>query len=385
MLETFMKRLINKLKSESNIVIVGAGKNGKELLTRLIDEKISVSRLMDNNREIQGTEIDGVKVFPIEKLEDNAMYLVSVGEKYRDEIVRQLLDMGVSEDKIVKCYLYREYEYMRNLPEKYYKDEVMEMYREGIGKEMNYDNPQTYNEKISWEKLNIHDPMRTKCADKYLVRDYVKEKVGEEHLTKLYGVWDDANEIDFSLLPNSFVLKTNHGGGCNIVVKDKKDLNIKEAVVQLNKWKEINFFYLALEWQYKNIPPKIICEEYLEGIADDVYDYQFYCFHGEPKYIWCINGSHKENCKASFYNENWEMLPFAYGYPKDEIKAPRPPHLKEMLNISKILCEPFSHVRVDMYDLPDGRVLVGEMTFTTWAGRHPFYPDEWDAVWGKLI
>lgn len=387
MLRTFMRRLIVRAKEEKNTIIVGAGKNGRELLRIFQKEDVNISCFMDNDTKLHGTEIEGVRVLPVSVLEDeSSLYVISAGIEYRNEIHSQLCGLGIPANSIVKWYKQREYDYMKELPEKYFKDEVMDMYSEGIGKEMNWEHPQTYNEKISWEKLNVHDPLKTRLADKYLVRDWIKEKLGgEEHLTKLYGVWEDARDIDFSTLPEQFVLKTNHGCGCNIVVQDKNSLNIEEAIIQLNEWMNHNYFYNALEYQYKDIPPKIICEEYLDGVADSVYDYQFYCFHGEPKYIWCIRGSHKPDCKASFYTKDWEMLPFSYGYPKDETVASRPRHLEDMLKISRILCEPFAHVRVDLYDLPDGRVICGEMTFTTWAGRWPFEPDEWDAIWGKLI
>ena len=150
-------------------------------------------------------------------------------------------------------------------------------------------------------------------ADKYLVREWVAEKIGKEYLNTLYGVWDNADDIDFDRLPNSFVLKCNHGSGWNIIVKDKQDLDIAEARKQLNEWLHMNTFYLGFEWQYKNITPKIICEAYLEGMAETVYDYNIYCFHGQPQYIWCINGSHRPGCKASFYDIEWNMQEFHYG------------------------------------------------------------------------
>lgn len=387
MLETFMRRLLERVKSVQHIVIVGAGKNGKTLLKRFFDEGIAVDCFMDNDKKLHGTSIDGIMVSPIMKLEYlDCLYLISVGEKYRNEIYNQLLQIKISENQIIKCYLYREYEYMKELPKKYYKEEVMEMYREGIGKEMNYDNPQTYNEKISWEKLNVHDPLRTKCADKYLVRDYIREKLGgEEHLTKLYGVWDNPDKIDFSALPESFVLKTNQGNSNNIIVPDKSKINEKDVRNQLAKWMTINYAYHALEMHYGDIIPKIFCEEFLKGVAENLYEYKIYCFHGKPIYVNCLRENTKPTRRSAYYDCDWNKLPFSYGDPFDEDLAPRPEKLEEMLNLSKILCEDFKHVRVDWYALEDGRLLLGEMTFAAWAGRHPFIPDEWDAIWGKLL
>ena len=154
---------------------------------------------------------------------------------------------------------------------------------------------------------------------------------------------------------------------------------------QLNEWKVHNFAFESYELHYKDIIPKIVCEEYLEGVAENVYDYNIYCFHGEPEYIWCIRESHRPGCRASFYNKEWEMQPFSYGYPKDPVLAPRPEKLEEMLELSKILCKEFQHVRVDWYNLPDGRVVFGEMTFSTWGGLMHFEPKEYDIVFGRLI
>ena len=207
----------------------------------------------------------------------------------------------------------------------------------------------------------------------------------QEYVTRLYAVWDSVDDINFDVLPNSFVLKVNNGSGRNIIVKDKQNMDKDLVCKQLGIWLNQNFAYVSLELQYKDVVPKIICEEYLEGVAEEIYDYNIYCFHGEPEYIWCIKGSHRPGCKASFYNKKWEKQPFSYGYPKDEEMAPVPEKLEKMLELSRILCEDFEHVRVDWYNLPNGRVLFGEMTFTTWSGLRRFEPDEYDTVFGNLI
>jgi len=256
---------------------------------------------------------------------------------------------------------------------------------EKFGKPINWQKPETYNEKINWEKINIKDERRTRLADKYLVREWIKEQIGEKYLTQLYGVWDNACDINFDKLPNQFVLKLNNGSGRNIIVKDKSKFNQVEVCQKLNEWREHNFAYNSFELHYKNIIPKIICEEYLEGLAESVYDYNIYCFHGKPEYIWCIKGSHRPGCQASFYNKKWEMQSFSYGYPKDPVLAPRPSKLEEMLKLSETLSKEFEHVRVDWYNLPDGRVLFGEMTFSTWSGLMHFEPEEYDLVFGNLI
>lgn len=380
--------ILEEAKKAGEVIIVGAGKRGKELLIHF-DEKsaIVVRAFFDNNETLIGTYINGIEIVkPYKDMKENILYIIAVDEpKIRKELRAQLKYLGIADDKIITYYFYRDYEYMCNLDEKYYEEDLQDLFYERLGKKINWENPVTYNEKINWEKLNVKDERRTRLADKVLVRDWVKEQIGEKYLTKFYGVWDDVSEIDFDSLPNSFVLKTNNGSGRNIIVKDKTQINKEEICYQLNEWKEYNFAYTTYELQYKDIVPKILCEEYLEGVAESVYDYNIYCFHGEPAYVWCIKGSHRPECRASFYTKEWEMMPFSFGYPRDDVLAPKPKKLDEMLELSRILSKDFNHVRVDWYNLPDGRVLFCEMTFSSWSGLNRFNPEEYDTIFGNMI
>lgn len=386
-----MERSINDIlvrgKRADRVIIVGAGNRGRELLPHLKNNNsINVEAFFDNNEDIIGNTIDDVKILKPCKIGESCLYIIAVdAEKYRKDFYIQLQELGINKKDIITYYYYRDYDYLRNLDEKYYQDEIEAMYYEKFGEKMNWQNPVSYNEKINCEKLKVKDNRRTQLADKYLVREWIKDQIGEKYLTKLYGVWEDANDIDFDRLPNQFVFKLNNGSGRNIIVKDKEKIDKVQVCQQLNEWKVHNFAFESYELHYKDIIPKIVCEEYLEGVAENVYDYNIYCFHGEPEYIWCIRESHRPGCRASFYNKEWEMQPFSYGYPKDPILAPRPEKLEEMLELSKILCKEFQHVRVDWYNLPDGRVVFGEMTFSTWGGLMHFEPKEYDIVFGRLI
>lgn len=182
-------------------------------------------------------------------------------------------------------------EYIKKLDKKEYPNIVNSMYLKNFGHEINFDNLTTYNEKINLDKIYLKDPIRTRLADKVEVRGWIKEQIGEKYLTKWYAVWDNTEDIDFEKLLQSFVLKLNNGSDRNILVKDKSKLDIPSAISMLNDWKKANYAYFAMELQYKNIVPKIICEEYLKDLAETVYDYNIYCFHGKPEYIWCIKGS----------------------------------------------------------------------------------------------
>lgn len=378
--------VLNKAKKAEKVVIVGAGEKGKELYFFLKECGATVDFFFDNS--LLSGKIDGVSVLKPEKIESaEAVYIISVCNRtVRKELHKQLEELGVESSQIIIYYAYKDYDYFGNLNEKYYQEELSEIYRERIGKDINWEHPQTYTEIINWEKLYERDERKTMLADKYLVRDWVKGKIGEQYLTKHYGVWDNANDIDFDSLPQKFVLKTNHMSGSNIIVKSKDEIDQDNVRKQLNDWLAENYTYNAsLQWHYGGIIPKIICEEYLEGVAETVYDYNIYCFQGEPEYIWCIKGSHRPECQASFYDKDWNMQEFYFGYPLDPIEAPRPEKLNEMLELSRILCKDFKHVRVDWYNLPDGRVLFGEMTFTSWGGLQKFVPEKWDKIFGDLI
>lgn len=382
-----LENMLERLKSTDNVVIVGAGKRGRALRLHLKCRSVAVAYFFDNNQELCGNDIGDVKIVKPQKIENGtSLYVIAVdGVRKQEEILKQLCSLGIAEYDIMVFDRFAEYDYLSKLDEKYYPMELQEMFFERFGRKIDWNHPMTYNEKVNCDKINCREKIRTQLADKYLVRDWIKEKIGEQYLNKLYGVWDDADDIDFDKLPNAFALKVNNGSGRNIIVKDKSQIDQDIVRRRLNEWKNNNYAFQFFELQYKDIVPKITCEAYLEGMAESLYDYNIYCFHGEPEYIWCIKGSHKPDCQASFYTKNWEMMPFSFGYPKDNVLAPRPANLDKMLELSRVLSKDFKHVRVDWYNLPDGRVLFGEMTFTTWGGMYHFEPEEWDTYFGSLI
>ncbi len=386
--EQMTGRIIERAKTAEFVIIVGAGYIGKQILTVLQKNAISVTAFFDNKvLDESDCRIDGIPVVkPYKAYEEGCLYIIAVRlPEYRRELRLQLLSMDIDLEDTIAYYCNRTYQYMSELDEKYYGEELQSRFYESFGKYINWKNPVTYSEKINWEKLNLKDERRQILADKYLVKEWVKDKIGEEHVTKLYGVWDNANDIDFDALPDSFALKVNNASALNIFVSDKSKIDKEEICQRLNKWLKTNYAYWSLELHYRDIKPKIICEEYLPGLADTVYDYNIFCFHGKPKYIWCIKGSHKPDCKAAFYNPDWEMQPFSFLYPKDNLLAPKPEKLDEMLRYSEILCKDFNHVRVDWYNLPDGRVLFGEMTFSSGSGLEHWTPEEYDTIFGNMI
>ena len=251
--------------------------------------------------------------------------------------------------------------------------------------QINLDNPQTFNEKIQWLKLYDSTPIKTKLADKYLVRDWVKEKIGEKYLITLLGVYDKFEEIDFDKLPNQFVIKCNHGSGWNIIVKDKSKLNLAEIKEKLDKWLKTNFaFKYGYELHYRDIKPKIIIEKYVSNDGKNLYDYKFWCFNGNVKYMQFRN-DFSEHLEMCFYDLHWKKQPFYYDHPLYKPDLPKPDNFSEMVNIAQKLCKGFAFVCVDLYRLNDGSIKFGEMTFTRSSGTGKWCDEKYNYKLGQLI
>lgn len=277
--------------------------------------------------------------------------------------------------------LYKIYKYCPNDK----REEVLkDWYYEYTGEILDLENPQTFNEKIQWLKLYDSTPIKTRLADKYLVREWVKEKIGEEYLIPLLGVWDKVEDIDFDKLPKQFVLKCNHGCGYNIIVTDKSKLDINKTKKQINEWLMEDFaFKCGFEFHYSDIPRKIIAEEYISN-GKDLYDYKIWCFNGKAMYIQFLS-ERKQNLKMAFYDTNWIKQDFVYSYEYDEKVIKKPESLKKLLLLAEKLSEGFLHVRVDFYILNNGDIKFGEMTFTSLSGTCKWNPQRSNKMLGDLI
>ena len=263
---------------------------------------------------------------------------------------------------------------------------LKDWYLERTGQKLNLDNPRTFNEKIQWLKLYDNDNIKTRLADKFAVRDWVKEKIGEQYLIPLLGVYDTPEEIDWDGLPSEFVIKCNHGFAMNIIVKDKNKIDRDEVKRKLNKWLNTTFGFMGFQLQYINIPPIIIIEKKIENEGhDDLFDYKFYCFAGNPQYIQFSFDRFKGGLRVASYNTNWELQPFAYNHPMAEKSIERPDNLELMLNLAKKLSAGFKFVRVDFYRLEDGTIYFGEMTFTPDNGYGKWYGQDMGLKFGDLI
>lgn len=379
------KHIISKVDNKQ-IVIFGCGVWGNILLNILSKKGYKQIFFFDNNLEKQKEKIGGYEVKKPQKIEADTAYIIAVDNHFiAEEMANDLKNLNIDVSNIFYFNSNVYYDCKKLMSKDEIEEELERMGRETFGPQFNIREPKTFNEIINWEKLHIKDSRRTILADKLLVRDWVAEKIGEKYLNKIYYVFDNENEIDFNKLPEKYVLKVNNGSGRNILVQDSKTINKESVLKQLKIWREDNFAYQSFEMHYKDIKPKIICEKYLDGIAENLYDYNIYCFHGEPKYIECIKACHRPGSRAAFYNKDWEKQEFKFGYPIDPILAPRPKQLDELLELSKILSSDFDHVRVDWYILSTGEIKFGEMTFSSWAGLQKIVPEEYDLKLGQLI
>ena len=237
-----------------------------------------------------------------------------------------------------------------------------------------WENPTNLIEKIFWLQFNSDTSLWTKYADKYLVRDYVTECGFEDAIPKLYGKCDNAKDIDFDKLPNSFVLKTNNGCGTNLIIKDKSTLNIKSTIRKLNKMISVPYGYSSAQMHYIRIKPCIIAEELLENsdtFSTSLVDYKIWCFHGVPECILIVFDRKDSNYLLSLYDLEWNNITKGNFDPNyhhcSYIDIPKPKSFEKMIEIATVLSKDIPQVRIDFYDI-EGRAYFGEMTFTTGFG-----------------
>lgn len=274
---------------------------------------------------------------------------------------------------------------LRFLPDKSY---IKLYYRLRVGRKLNMDNPTTLNEKLQWMKFNYRFPLQSIVSDKLLVRDYVKEKIGEEYLIPLLGSWKDYEDIDFSLLPKQFVLKCNHDSGGLVVCTDKDKLDFTKAKDKVEKSLKSNFFYIGREYQYRNIKPRIICEKFISDNGNVPMDYKIYCFNGKADVtLVCKDRFSKNTHRASYlyYDQEWNFVPLNKGDEKiQNPKIERPKNFEKMLEIARILSADFIFARIDLYNI-DGKIYFGEITLSPNSGFDPDIKSETDLMFGKKL
>lgn len=251
---------------------------------------------------------------------------------------------------------------------------------------INFKNPKRFTEKIQVYKIHYKNELLTKTADKYGVREYIKEKGLEDILNEIYGVYENPKDIDFSSLPNEFVIKLNTGSGKNLFIKDKANINIENTIKKLEKWKNISKAQHRHQWAYEGIKPLFIIEKLLPRDANnDIPDYKFFCFDGKVEYLYIMTDylDGKENGKLSFFDTQFNKTK----YHRDDYKeilaeTKKPENFEQMIEYAKILSSGLPHVRVDLYNI-NGKIIFGELTYYTSEGYINFLPDEFDYILGE--
>ena len=283
-------------------------------------------------------------------------------------------------------------------------------YHAMTGKRLRINPPVDFNEKLQWLKLHYRNPLMVTCADKWAVRGYVKDRIGEKYLAECIGVYDDVEKIPFESLPQQFVLKATHGSGWNIICPDKSKIDWTLAKAKMRKWLRSDFSQNGREWQYHEIKPQIICEKFLvDPELPMLRDYKLFTFKGGTKYIWVdftesagkLGNERIEQAIGyskpkivdglvryrNIYDANWNFMPGRGSlHPcKQTDTVKKPECLSEMLDVAKKLASDFPQCRVDLYVLGGKRVVFGELTFTGGNGCNAFYPQTFNDELGSYI
>jgi hypothetical protein len=259
-------------------------------------------------------------------------------------------------------------------------------YKCRLGKNLNLANPVLFNEKMQWLKLYNRKDEFTRMVDKYLVKDYISKKIGEEYIIPTIGIYDNFKQIDFEKLPNQFVIKCTHDSGGLVIVKDKTKLDIKAAKKKINKSLKRNYYYAGREWPYKNVKPRIIVEKYLqEENSEDLVDYKFMCFNGKAEFCFvCSDRRSKDGLAIDIFDKEWNKAQFKRHYRNSIKPKEKPKNYEKMIEIAEMLAKDIPFVRVDFYEIED-KIYFGELTFYPGAGFENFYPEIWDRKLGDMI
>ena len=258
------------------------------------------------------------------------------------------------------------------------------VYRIKTGRKLNLKNPKGFNEKLNWLKLHDIHPEYTQLVDKYSVRSYISQRIGEQYLFPLLGKWDSFDSIDFSALPDRFVLKCNHDSGSVKIIKDKDKMDRSELKTFFDERLRMNSYYFGREYPYKDVKPCIIAEKYMEATNDQgINDYKFFCFNGKPE-IMFVATDRATDVKFDFFDMDFTHLDIYNIHPNAGCVIEKPKAFEEMKEIASELSKGMKFVRIDLYEI-DGRVYFGEFTFFHGGGFYLFSPEEWERKLGDYI
>lgn len=260
------------------------------------------------------------------------------------------------------------------------------LFRFKMGYKLNLKNPKTFTEKLQWLKLYNRKPEYTTMVDKYAVKEYVAKIIGEEYIIPTLGVWDKFDDIDFSKLPQQFVLKTTHGGGGGgvVICKDKKTFNKADALTKLNQSLKSDIYKSLREWPYKNVPKRIIAEKFMVDSSGELRDFKFYCFDGTPKVL-LVASNRFTSHNFDYFDMDFNRLPITSVAGKNNYEINESPsNFEKMKELVAILSKGLPHVRIDLYNC-NGDIYFGEMTFYDSSGFDDMNSNEWNSRFGSWI
>lgn len=372
------------------IIIYGAGKIGVTVAIPYLDKASEFDLLCFavSDKTANCKEVLGIPVYGIEELvehKEDAVVLVGVSRKYQEE-VQKMLDKYGFKNVIYTSWANSNYKYYSKLCIEKYEDELARWYSIYTGMTLDWQNLRTYNEKLQWLKLYDQVEKKRDLSDKYMVRRFVREKIGEKYLVPLLGCWDTFSDINFDNLPDKFVLKCNHGSGWNKVVHNKAEADFLQMKKEFDVWMSLDYaFCSGFEMNYKGIRPRIIAEQMLcLPKGEELRDYKVFVFGGKAKIIQVDIGRDTYH-KRNLYDRDWVYLPYGIGYPMaGDVEIKRPDCLDELVALAEMVGAGFRHVRVDFY-IVDGKIYFGEMTFSHGSGTERFTSEEFALEMGSWI
>ena len=286
--------------------------------------------------------------------------------------------------KGLRYLLYKYNSILKFIPNKEYLEIA---YYLNTGRKLNLNNPIYYTEKLQWLKLNYNNPNLSYLVDKYAVKDFVSSIIGQQYIIPTIGVYDRFEDINFDELPKQFVIKCTHDSGGIVICKDKNHLDYLNAKQKIEKCLRRDYYFAGREMAYKNVPHKILIENYLEDdITKELRDYKFFCFDGKVKLMFVASDRQKENedTKFDFFDMNFNHLNITNGHPNSKCHIEKPTKFMEMVKLAEQLSIGFPHVRCDFYEV-NGKVYFGEMTFFHHSGFVLFEPEKWEKQMGSYI
>ena len=274
-------------------------------------------------------------------------------------------------------------EFYNNMPDEKY---LKKKYKCQLHKDLDLENPLLFNEKLQWLKLYNRKPEFVQMVDKNTVKDYVAERIGEDHIIPTLGIYDKFEDIDFDKLPEKFVIKCTHDSASTFVCSDRRTFDFKKTKKRINKCLKRHYYMLGREWPYKYVEPKIIIEKFMvDESGTELKDYKFFCFNGKVK-CFSVDFNRFTDHRANYYSPDFELLDIGKKLcpPDPTQKLNKPEHLEEMITIAEKLSSGHPFLRVDLYNI-NGHIYFGELTFYPASGFSPFLSDEQDRMLGDWL